>query len=126
MTSQLLDYHQVIDNEYFGGAKNRFIRWYFYVNKGLQAFNEFRYLIMTVFGAYYLFKMHSVVLLVAMFLGSFVVLGVVGWLFVIKVNKVIEYLNVHFSTVWSKHQISLAEDTVKYLKQINESISKRN
>ena len=44
------------DVSYWNGSKNRVVRWYFYCQRGLALFNEFRYLIMLIFGAYMLLK----------------------------------------------------------------------
>ena len=107
---------------YWDGNQNKVIRYYFYSRRGLELFNEFRYLIMVIFGVYYTLKMSHPILLVLMFAISIPVLCIAGWVSVHKMSKVIDWLNVEFSTHWGRYGYELQEKQNKILSEINERI----
>ena len=45
------------EEDHFKGLKNKSIRYYFYIQKGLALCNEFRYLMMAIFGIYFTLKL---------------------------------------------------------------------
>ena len=94
---------------YWDGHGNRFIRYYFYVNRGLTLLNEARYLILAVFALYAILKLNNPVYMVVMFLVSLPVLGVLGWVFTHRMAKVMDFLNIKFSTHFTKYSIELQE-----------------
>ena len=108
--------------KYWNGSSNKFIRYYFYSQRGLALFNEFRYLIMAIFGAYLLLKMSNPVWLGVMFIGSIVVLCAAGWLQVHRMAKVMDWLGVEFATYWSKYSFELQERQVRAIEEINENV----
>jgi len=112
-----------IDNkaheEHWNGSKNRAIRYYFYIQRGLTLLNEFRYLIMGILGAYYALRIENVLLIPAMFFLSLPILVLLGYISVHHVAKIIEYLNIQYSTHWSRYQITIQEDIRDELKKLN-------
>lgn len=96
--------------KYWHGAKNRSIRLYFYTQRGLALLNEARYLIMGVFALYYTLKLDNPALMVAMFMVAVPVLIFLGWLSVNHMGKVIDWLNIQFSTHWGRYQYTLLEE----------------
>jgi len=104
--------------EYWTGNKNKFIRYYFYVQKGLALLNEARYLVMAIFALYVVLKFDNILFLPLMFLASLPLLIFLGWLYVHHMAKVMEYLSVKYSTHWSKYGYELQEKRNKTLKLI--------
>lgn len=103
---------------YWDGHGNRVIRYYFYVNRGLTLLNEARYLILAVFALYAILKLDNPLYMVVMFLISLPLLGVLGWLFTHRMAKVMDFLNVKFSTHYSKYSIELQEKQNDLIKEV--------
>ena len=109
---------------YWDGSKNKAIRWYFYSQRGLALFNEFRYLLMLIFGLYVLLKIQNPVWLVVMFLGCVPILVVCGWFQVNHMAKVINWLDVKYGSHWTLKSMEWQERSVKALEEINVKINK--
>lgn len=109
--------------QYWDGYKNKTIRYYFYVQKGLALFNEFRYLLMGVFALYMMMKLDNIILLPIMFFSAIPILLFFGWLSVHHIDKVIEFLNIQYATHFSRYNIKLQEEQLEELRRLNE---KRN
>lgn len=109
---------------YWNGSENKLIRFYFYSQRGLALLNEGRYLVMGVFALYYTLKLTNPIWLVGMFVVAVPVLIVLGWVAVHRVGKVVDWLNVQFSTHWGRYQYTLLETQVDLLKEIKEGVSK--
>ncbi len=95
---------------YWDGNKNKIIRYYFYVQRGLALFNEFRYLFMVIFGIYFALKLTNPAWFVLMFVVSVPLLIIAGWVSVHHIGKVIDYLTIEFSTHFSRYQYTLLEE----------------
>lgn len=93
--------------EYWDGNKNKFIRYYFYMSRGLDLFNNFRYVFLTIFGIYYTLKLKNAMWLITMFGISIPFLMFIGYWSVHHVGKVIDWLNIKFSTHFGMMQIDL-------------------
>jgi hypothetical protein len=106
--------------KYWDGPGNKAIRYYFYIQRGLGFLNEFRNLIMGILGIYFVLKMNNPIILIIMFILSIPVLILIGWLSVHKISKVTEFLNIEYSTYWSRHQFEIWEDMLKHLETIAE------
>jgi hypothetical protein len=107
-------------DKYWDGKTNTAIRYYFYSQKGLDLFNQFRYLLMLIFGVYVTMKLSNPVWLVVMFVVSCPILILIGYVAVHHVNKVMDWLNIEFATYWSRYQFDLQERQVKAMEEINE------
>ena len=112
-----------LKSQYWDGFKNKSIRYYYYVRRGLELLNEFRYLIMGILGFYYALKLDNPMMMVVMFGASIPILIILGWLMVHHIAKVIEWLNIQYSTHWSRYTYDLQEEIIKQLKEINEKLS---
>ncbi len=98
-----------LKNKYWDGTTNKIIRYYFYSQRGLDLFNQFRYLFMVIFGIYLLFKFNNPLYLVGMFIISLPILILLGYVSVHYVGKVLDWLSVEFSTHFSRYQYTLLE-----------------
>ena len=113
-------------HEHWQGTKNKLIRYFFYCNRGLDTFNSFRYVLMAIFGIYYTLHLHQPVWLILMFVISIPILIITGYYSVHHVGKVIDWLNVKFSTHYGKYSIELQESVVSTLKDIREDLRTNN
>lgn len=103
---------------YWDGAKNKAIRMYFYTQRGLALFNEFRYLAMLIFGVYVVMKLSNPIWLGVMFLIAVPLLIVFGWMQVHHMAKTINWLDVEFASHWTRYSFELQEKIVKNLEAI--------
>jgi hypothetical protein len=107
---------------HWDGSKNKAIRWYFYTQRGLALFNEFRYLLMGIFGIYLLMKLDNPLWLFMMFVVSVPILVFFGWLQVHHMAKVINWLDIEFASYWSRYSFELQERQVKALEDIRAKV----
>lgn len=84
--------------------------------------NEARYLIMAILAIYAIFKIENWIWMPVMFLCSLPVLGVLGWISVHKMSKVMEWLTIHFGTHFSKYSVELQEQTLEAINKLNEKL----
>lgn len=105
--------------KYWNGPKNKAIRFYFYSQRGLALLNEARYLIMGVFALYYTLRLENPAFLVVMFAIAIPILIFIGWVSVHHIGKVVDWLNVQFSTHFGRYQITLLEEIRDALKEKN-------
>lgn len=108
--------------QYWHGPKNKMIRYYYYVQRGLDTFNQARYILMTIFGLYIMFKMSNPFLLVAMFIACVPVLVVVGYVSIHHMAKPIEWLGIQFGSHWGRYNYTLNEQQVEELKAIRKAL----
>lgn len=109
-------------NQHWDGNANRVVRYYFYLQRGLSVLNEARYLVLAIMGTYALLKMDNPWMMLVMFLVSLPILGALGWLYTFKMAKTMDWLNVKFSTHFSKYSIELQERQVKAVESIDGKI----
>ncbi len=110
--------------KYWEGNKNKAIRYYFYAQKGLELLNEFRYLVMIIFGIYLALKIDNFLLLPLMFVVSLPVLIFLGWLSVHHMKIVIEWISIKFATHWGIYSYKLQEERNNLLKEIKKELQK--
>jgi hypothetical protein len=106
-------------------AGNKTVRYYFYVQRGLSVLNEMRYLIMAIMAAYALLRLDNPMIMLVMFLTSLPVLAILGWVYTFHMAKTMDWLNVKFSTHYSKYSIELQERQVKAVESIDEKMGSR-
>ena len=97
-------------HEHWKGTRNKLIRYYFYINTGLNVFNNFKYLVAAIIGIYWTLHLHTPILILAMFIACIPVLGIIGYYSIHHVNKVIDWLSVKFGSHYGIYQIKLLED----------------
>lgn len=111
--------------KYWNGAENKAIRYWFYIMRGLDIFNQFKYLVAAIFAIYWMLKLNNPIVLVLIFLGCLPVLFIIGWYSINRMGKVIDWLSVEFSSHWSRYSFELQERSVKAVESINNKISPR-
>lgn len=110
------------DEQNFPGVENRLIRYYFYLNSGLNVLNQFRNLFLVIFAAYFALKLNNYWLLVAMFVPSLLALAVIGYYSVHRVNKITDWLSIRFGTTYGIKQFNLQQGIHDTLQEIRDKI----
>lgn len=113
-------------NDYWNGTTNKIVRFYFYIQRGLLFLNEFRYLIMAILAIYALLKMDNPWMMLLMFVVAIPVLTILGWIYTHKMAKVMDFLNVQYSTHWTRYSFELQEKQVELLKRVADGVDKRD
>ena len=116
--------HDENRKQYWDGKKNKIIRLYFYTQRGLLLFNEFRYVFMLIFGLYVVLKLSNPIWFLIMFAIIIPVLIVAGWMQVHHMARVINWLDVEFASFWTRYGYELQERQNKILNQILGEVKK--
>jgi hypothetical protein len=106
------------DKVYLKGTENKAIRWYFYLNAGLNVLNQFRNLLIGVFAIYAFMKLDNVLWLPVMLLPCLPVLALLGWYQTHRMAKISEWLALRFSTHFGIKQFNYQEESTKLLQDI--------
>ena len=110
--------------ELWHGRKAKTVRYYYYIRRGLDEFNGFRYIIMSVFALYYMFKLNNPLLIPLMFFICIPVLFMVGYVSVHHMKKITEYIGIQFSSHWARYSVDLQEERNRHLKAIRKHLIK--
>lgn len=106
------------DHENWNGTKNRLIRYYFYCNKGLDTFNNFRYVFMAIAGLYFALHLHQPLWLLVMFIVAIPLLTLIGYYSIHHINKVQDWLNIRFGTHYGLYGYKLQEEIRDGIQQL--------
>lgn len=106
-------------HEYWIGWQNKLIRYFYYLNRGVDIFNQFKYLFALIFGIYFTFKLKNPMLILVMSAISLPLLMIFGYLQTHKIGKVNDWLGVKFSTFYGKYNFELLKEILKELKKLN-------
>ena len=116
------------DNErskFWIGYLNKFVRYYFYTQRGLALLNEFRYLIMAILAVYALLDLKNPFIMLLMFASAIPTLIILGWIYTFKMAKIMEFLNIKFSTHYSKLNMDYQERQTTALESIDRKLNER-
>lgn len=104
------DFKDPKDHEYWNGPKNKTIRYWFYINRGMDWVNQFRNLVICIVALYIALKLKNPIWLAAMLGISMPLLGMIGYIQVHYIGKVLDWLNVRFSTHYSLETFKLQQE----------------
>lgn len=107
-------------HEYWKGWQNKLIRYFYYLNRGVDIFNQFKYLFALIFGIYFTFKLRNPMVILIMTGISLPLLMIFGYLQTHRIGKVNDWLNVKFSTFYGKLQFELLQKIIDELKILND------
>ena len=106
--------------EYLKGAKNRMIRYYFYLSNGLGMLNEFRNLFLGIIAIYIALKFTNVIWMGVMFIPSIIILTVVGYYVVHHISKIKEWLGIKFGSHYGIKNFDYTKGSYELLLEIKE------
>lgn len=105
-------------SRYFLGWKNKLIRIYFYLREGLNLLNEFKYLVAGILAAYYATKMDNLYLMGLMFVVAVPLLILIGYIWVYRAKKSMEWFGIEHTTFFGKYGYQLQERQIALLEEI--------
>ncbi len=112
------------DERYLKGFENKGIRYFYYLNQGLNILNQFRNLFLGIIALYIALKLENVTWLIIMFLPALLILTVVGYYTVHKMNTVNEWIGIRFSTHFAKRQFDYTQKQMELLEEIRDLLKK--
>lgn len=124
LTDDIIEDPSQYDSVFFPGMENRFIRYYFYLNQGLSILNQFRNLFLGIFALYFTFHLTNPWLLAAMLIPGVLLLTMIGYYNIHRMNKVQEWLGMRFSTHYAIRQFNYNQGQYELLKSIKELLEK--
>lgn len=114
------------DEKYLRGTQNWAIRYYYYLSAGLNEFNSFRNIFLAILTVYVALKLSSYWWAVGMFIGSILVLTIVGYYTIHRISKVRDWLSVRFSSYFGMKSINYTEESFKLLTEIRDSLKNKD
>jgi hypothetical protein len=114
------------DKEYLPGFYNRVIRYYYYLESGLNILNEFRNLFLGILGLYIALKLTNVMWMIVMAVPSLILLTIVGYFNVHRFSKVKEFLGVRFSSHYAIKSYDYNKEQVLLLREIKDLLKDRD
>ncbi len=90
----------------------------FYILKGTDFVNFFKYVGAGIVVLYVALKLTDVWSFIGMVLISLPILFVIGWIYIHKLARVLDYLTTQHGTFWSRYQFSLLERQIELLKEL--------
>lgn len=113
------------DHVYFFGIENRLIRYYYYLNQGLNILNQFRNLFLGIIALYIALHLDNWLLLVGMFIPCVIILTAIGYYNTHTVAKAIDWLSMRFSSHYGIRQFNYQQGIYDALQDIRKSIEKK-
>lgn len=110
--------------EYLEGNVNLLKRAYFYLSNGLAVVNEFRNLLLGIFGIYITLKLENPFIMVVLFAICLLILIPTGYVRVHHVSKVMEWLNVKYGSHYQIQNFDYVKAQYELLKEINDKLDK--
>lgn len=117
---------------YDKGFLNHGIRGWFYLQRGLNLVNDFKYLVAGILAFYYTLKLGSIWWIAILFAIAIPVLLAIGYFHTHKMAKAIEWTNMVFASYFSRYGIDLsekqtenAEKTTKLLEEIRDMLKEQ-
>ncbi len=127
------DWHELRETytkTYDKGGLNHTVRAWFYLNKGLDLVNQFKYLVAGILAVYYMLHLDSYAVLLTIFFVSIPLLVLAGWFYTHKMAKAIEWTGMVFSSYFARYNVDMAErnvenmtETVTLLKEIKDILN---
>lgn len=110
---------------YDKGFLNHSVRAWFYLKKGLDLINDFKYLLAGIIAFYYALKLESFWWLVFIFSVSIPVLVIVGWFYTHKMSRALEWTGMMFASYFSRYNIDMSEKTIELLEEIRNLLKEK-
>lgn len=118
---------------YDKGFKNHLIRSWFYLKRGLDTVNDFKYLIAGVLAFYIALHLENKLVLIIIFFLAIPILIGVGFIYTHKMAKPIEWTNMMFGSYFARYNVDLTErnamnieKTAKALEEITKLLKDQN
>lgn len=114
------------DKEYLPGFYNRLVRYYYYLESGLNVLNEFRNLFLGIIAIYIALKLTNVLWMAVMTIPSLILLTVAGYFNVHRLSKIKEFLSMRFSTHYAIKTYDYNKEQVLLLREIKDLLKEKD
>lgn len=120
-----------LGEKYWEGKENYFIRYWTYLQRGLEVFNQFKYYIALPYATYYTMEfmknssVGALYWILGMIIGGLPILVIVGRYQLHKINKTTAYVNTIMGDIFQYKPMQLSIEQVQLLREIKESLSLR-
>lgn len=105
---------EMYNKKYDKGLLNHGVRAWFYLQRGLNLVNEFKYLVAGIFALYYTLQLQDYRFMVLLFVVAIPVLTFIGWFHTFKMAKALEWTNMIFSSYFGRYSMDLAEKNTEH------------
>ncbi len=113
------------DHLFFPGFENKAVRYYYYLNHGLGIFNQFRNLLLAIVGLYIVLKLDNWLIMPAILIPSLVVLTILGYYGIHRMNKIMEWVGMRFASHYGVRQYNFNQGQYELLKDIKNILEKK-
>ena len=110
--------------KYWEGKENIFVRYWVYLNRGLDMITQARYLILGILGLYAVLKFTNPIWMAVMFFISLPILIIIGRWQLYKVSKTQEFITNTKGTVLGYTGYNMQVRTIELLEQISKKLDK--
>ena len=126
ITDELREQIDTLGQKYWEGRENLFIRYWTYLDRGLDMFNQFKYYIgfPLVAAAFIPFLEGKTPWLVALTIVGLPILILAGRYKLHKINKTTEYVNAISGSIFQYKPMELSIEQVNLLKEISNKLDK--
>ena len=104
--------------KYWDGWVNKLVRYWFYLLKGLDAINQFKYLLGAIIALCWMYNLKHPIYIITAFVICIPILTLIGYYYVHYVGKVIDFLSIEFSSHWGRYSFELQERMVKAMEKL--------
>lgn len=133
MSINLEELRKEYSRTYDKGLANHLIRSWFYLKRGLDTVNDFKYLIAGILAFYITLKLENHLLLGLIFIIAIPILIAIGFIYTHKMAKPIEWTNMMFGSYFARYSVDLTEKnaenidkTANLLKEIRDELRALN
>ena len=111
---------------YWTGSKNKIVRYWVYLEKGMELINKGRYFILAILGLYFTLKLTNPLWLGVMFVVGTPTLIVVGRYYLHRVSRIQEWVNATFGSVLGYQQFNAVVESLEELRKIRELLEQHD
>lgn len=105
------------EKRFYLGKINKIIRLYAYLQEGLNQANQWKYVVLAIYGIAFLTHIESYLIMGLMFLTLIPILMFVGYLWFYRGKKSDEYFKMKHTSIYSKYNIQMTEKQMEYSKK---------
>ena len=112
------------EKRFYEGKINKAIRLYSYLQEGLNQVNQWKYVILGIYGFAFLVKITSYLVMALMFIGITPILILIGYLWFFRGKKSDEYFKMKNTSLYGKYNVQMNEQQIEYSKKQVELLEK--
>jgi len=115
-----------VRKRYLEGRKNAVVKVYFYIERGLQLVNDFKYVIAGVLALYFAINLDNIIFIPITFFVALPILWLIGYIWITYAVKSMEWINIEHATFWTRYNYSLQEKQLEFLEKLCGELAELN